>query len=80
MTISELKQKIQNEVVSFQFQKKDGTIRDARGTTKMEIIPEENHPTGGAKTLSDDVVRFYDMDKGEWRSFRIENFIGEING
>jgi hypothetical protein len=75
MTIEELKKEMQNGVVEFQFIKKDGSIRNAKGTTNMGIIPEENHPTGTDKPLSDNVVRFYDVEKSEWRSFCIANYI-----
>ena len=75
MTIEELKKEMRIGVVEFQFTKKDGSIRSAKGTTNMGIIPEENHPTGTDNTLSDSVVRFFDVEKSEWRSFCSTNYI-----
>ena len=43
---AELRLALQNGVVSFAFQKKDGSLRIALGTTNLGIIPQESHPTG----------------------------------
>lgn len=77
-TIEELKKEMCERVVNFSFYKKDGSIREANGTTNLNIIPEENHPKGTDKILSNEVVRFFDVDKDEWRSFKKVYFI-DIN-
>ena len=60
----------QSIVVSFT--KKDGTERVMNCTRSLTLIPEESHPkTGSADTESS--IRAFDLDKGEWRSFIIEN-------
>lgn len=70
----DLKKKLHEGVVSFTFKKKDGTTRTAKGTTKMDLIPEEKRPV--EKTIDPNVVQgetsfqtYYDIDKQAWRSF-----------
>ena len=46
MNIPELKKALNEGVVLFQFQKIDGSLRDARGTTCPELIPTDNMPKG----------------------------------
>ena len=53
--------------------KKNGEERIAHGTLNVNIMGEENEPKGNDKTLSDDVIRYYDLDSDGWRSFIIEN-------
>lgn len=62
--------------VKFQFTKKNGKTRDARGTTNLGLIPEANHPKGTGYTEPDDTVRFFDLDKNAWRSLCWDSFIG----
>lgn len=79
MTLKELKEKMQNEAVPFRYTKKDGTIRDAIGTTDLHLIRtafgEEYLPKGTAENIPTDVTRYFDCDVMEWRSFRNELYI-----
>ena len=77
MDINDLRKALNEGVVLFQFQKKDGTLRDARGTTCPDLIPSDNMPKG--KRTSEQqaafmrqTVAFYDIDKKAWRSMRID--------
>ena len=63
----ELKRKLRSGVVQFAFKKLDGTLRTAVGTTDLTTIPIESHPKGTGIT-SDKSVRFFDIEKREWRS------------
>jgi hypothetical protein len=76
-TVEDLKAAMQEGVVEFSFMKKDGTIRVANGTTKLELIPEENHPVMDSPTRkkNDEQVCYYDVDKDAWRSFVCDSFI-----
>lgn len=69
-----------NKEVDFTFKKKDGTLREAKGTTEISIL-ENNYavPSGTGNVTPIDVVKFFDIDKLEWRSARIES-ITSING
>lgn len=64
----ELNKKLQQGYVDFAYRKKDGSLRIATGTTKIESIPEEDHPTGtGAEKTG--VKSYYDSNVQGWRSF-----------
>lgn len=52
--------------VKFSYSKLDGTVREARGTTNLELVPEEWKPTGG--TLAHTGTAYFDLDIQEWRS------------
>ena len=71
----EVQEALRNGVVTIVFRKKDGTERVMLGTTKMDSIPEEHHPVGTHKALSNEVCRCFDTEKGEWRSFRWDSVI-----
>ena len=51
---------------SFSFVKKDGTVRNAIGTTDLGLIPSDFHPKGYGS--SDKVITFFDLEKTSWRS------------
>ena len=83
--------KLQSGTYRFSYLKTDGTIREARGTLCMDLIPEDKRPkginsealngTGGALNRAEPaagVFTYYDLDAAGWRSFRLDNFIGFV--
>lgn len=72
--IKELKERLHNGEVTFEYKKKDGTIRTARGTLNGGMIPSENWPKQ-APTSAPDNVRYWDLDSEGWRSFIPDNFV-----
>ena len=72
--INELKDRLKNGEVSFTYRKKDGSTRTARGTTKLDIVPEHHQPKGGFSD-TDNVCRYFDLNSEGWRSFIIENLV-----
>ena len=79
----DVRTKLSTGVWRFSYFKKEGSIRQARGTLCMDLIPEEHHP----KSLSSapDVrpenygtFNYYDLDAAGWRSFRLDLFIGFV--
>ena len=77
MNIQDLKKALYEGVVLFEFVKKDGSIRHARGTTCRDLVPTDNMPqnkrTPQQQALYDrQTVAFYDIDKKGWRSMRID--------
>ena len=77
MNIHDLRTALHEGVVLFEFIKKDGTLRHARGTTCPDLVPTVNTPKGKRKPevqalYERQVVTFYDIDKKEWRSMRID--------
>ena len=65
---------------TFSFFKKDGSIREARGTLFFPLIPADKHPKGENEKMRkcENAFSFFDLDKQEWRSFDITNFIGFV--
>jgi len=64
------------------FNKVNGERRDMRGTLQESMIPDtKDHGTtndlntGHIRDVNPSVVVVYDLDKNDWRSFRIENLI-----
>lgn len=54
------------EKAYFEYVKKDGTIRKAYGTLQYTFIPEDKQPKDSEYESVN--VRFFDLEKGEWRS------------
>ena len=74
---------LQKQPITITFVKADGTLRDMRCTLDWERIPADKHP--GQSTLDGIVreskqrkepdphsLRVFDLEKGEWRSFRFD--------
>ena len=73
--VNDLKQMLHEGIVSFEFIKKDGSVRQAKGTLVAEHLPalKENDKS---RKPSENVVVYFDMDKKSWRSFVKESFVG----
>ena len=75
---------LQKQAVTVTFVKADGTLRDMKCTLNFDSIPLDRHPKGTASLTFPDVastpdrksdphsIAVFDLDKGEWRSFRFE--------
>ena len=76
MDTNELRKALNEGVVLFDFIKKDGTLRHARGTTCPDLIPTDNMPQNKRTpeqqaAFHRQTVAFYDIDKKSWRSMQI---------
>jgi hypothetical protein len=60
-----LKKKLNLGNFNFIYEKLDGTMRSACGTTNSDLIPENKLPKGG-KSVSG--VSYFDLDLNDWRS------------
>ena len=66
-------------IVTFSFWKKDGSIREAKGTTHPLLIPLDKRPKGEkAVSIQFSAIPFFDLEKQDWRSFNITHFIGFV--
>lgn len=75
------KEAIKNDVVKFVFVKKDGSLRYAAGTTNLNDVPVDMHPTGTMSYNNDLVQRYYDLNSNGWRSFILENLLwSDVDG
>lgn len=70
-----LEEKLSKGEVNFSYEKLDGSTRKVRGTTNVELIPEEWRPTGGS--LSHTGTAYFDLDLQEWRS--ISSVVSKVN-
>ena len=75
VNINDFKNALHKGVVNFKYKKKNGEIRDAKGTLNVEIMGEENTPKGTGYDIVDTNIRYYDLNSEGWRSFIVENLI-----
>lgn len=63
---------MKDRIVKFYFLKVDGTVREAYGTLRRELVPE----TGKSDKAKNDTVQcYYDTERQSWRSFKKANLI-----
>lgn len=65
-----LTKRMSSGVVSFCYEKADGTLRKAKGTLK-----EVQHLIKGIGIATYSTVRYFDVEADSFRSFKIENLI-----
>lgn len=80
LVITNLLDKLRQGPVEVDFYKGDGTLRHMRATLKEDLLPP-NPIAYSPATKSHDPhqVRVFDLDKREWRSFRLERLV-KVNG
>lgn len=71
----QIKEDLKQGVVHFQYEKADGTIRDAHGTLLERCIPDDMLPNGTVKTVDENSVRYFDMEAHGWRTFKKDKLI-----
>ena len=71
MMIEQLKEKLANGVAHFIFIKKDGTVREAWGTTNPSFAQRHINGNGVSRELFK-TTAYFDIEKGAWRSLRWE--------
>jgi hypothetical protein len=93
MNIDKFKQLLREDVVNFSFVKKDGTIREARGTTNPKYLPKKDQAV--AKFLVTDVeystksesdlvipkkfkIDVYQSDVDEWGADAMDNVVESV--
>ena len=74
MTRDEMVTELRARTCRVIFTKVNGEERDMQCTLNVEFIPEAKQPKG-TKEYADDVIRAFDVNKQEFRSFRVENVI-----
>lgn len=74
-----LESKMLEQAVKFQFRKKDGSIRDAVGTRKRELMVQEDgkvwEPVGAQKPECPTTLGFWDLEKKAWRCLIVSNLV-----
>lgn len=67
-----LKNEMKNKIVKFYFSKVDGSIREAFGTLKAELLPETK---GADRKPNDTTQTYFDTEKQEFRCFKKANLV-----
>jgi hypothetical protein len=73
--VNELKEMLKKDIIEFEFIKKDGSVRTAKGTLMAEHLPAPKADSKPHKQ-NDNVLVYFDLDKQSWRSFVKESFVG----
>ena len=63
---------MRSRIVKFYYQKVDGSIREAYGTLKSDLIPETK---GDERKRNDTVQAYFDTEKQEYRCFKRLNLV-----
>ena len=74
MMIENLKEKLRNGVAHFIFVKKNGEVREAFGTTNAAVAAKYTNGNGISREHFK-TTAYFDIEKGEWRSFRWESIV-----
>lgn len=74
MLIDLLKAKLAGGIAHFIFKKKDGSIREAWGTTQSHLAKAKTNGRGVSREAYK-TTAYFDVECGGWRSFRWENLI-----
>ena len=74
MMIESLKEKLRNGVAHFLYIKKDGTIREAWGTTNATLAYKYTNGKGVCREIYS-TTAYFDIEKSSWRSFRWESIV-----
>ena len=72
--VEALKDKMKNGIAHFVFQKKDGSLREAWGTTNRSLAEKYINGNGVTREAFA-TTAFFDVEVGNWRSFRWENLV-----
>jgi|SaaInl5LU_22_DNA_1037371.scaffolds.fasta_scaffold380004_1 hypothetical protein len=75
MTRDEMINVLRTQTARVVFTKIDGDTRDMMCTLGEEFIPEDKRPKGTGRVPPESVIRAYDVNKQEWRAFRVENVV-----
>lgn len=67
----QLKELLQNNVVTVVFEKTDGTERTMRSTLQSSYLPQFLAEHDGQRQENPDVLAVWDVDNQGWRSFRV---------
>lgn len=78
MTRDDMINELRNRPCRVIFRKVNGEERDMMCTLNEEYMPENSVDTNSDKQsrgYSDDTIRVIDINKGDWRSFRVDSVI-----
>jgi hypothetical protein len=75
--LTEFGKMLREGIVEFEFIKKDGSVRSAKGTLVAEHLPAPKADSDGtSRKPNENVMVYFDMEKQSFRSFVKESFVG----
>lgn len=74
MMIDGLKRQMGDGIAHFMYQKKNGELREAWGTTNRSLVQKHVNGNGDSRERYA-TTAYFDVEKGNWRSFRWENIV-----
>lgn len=75
--LTEFSNMLHEGIVEFEFIKKDGSVRSAKGTLVAEHLPAPKADSDGtSRKTNENVMVYFDMEKKAFRSFVKESFVG----
>ena len=76
-SLESFQEMLRNGIVDFEFVKKDGTVRQAKGTLVAEHLPAPKADSDApARKTNENVLVYFDMEKQSFRSFVKSSFVG----
>lgn len=60
------------------FTKVNGEVRSMKATLYGKMIPPEKFPDGSRSYANKEVIRCFDLEKQDWRQFRVDAVIDFI--
>lgn len=74
-TREQMIEELQERTCRVIFKKVNGEERDMLCTLNMDSIPEEKRPANPGTKYNEAVIRAFDVDMQEFRSFRVDNIV-----
>ena len=83
LTRNDLVERLTKGKVNLQFTKTNGELRSMNCTLNSDMIPnkpEQKDPTKelSGRKVNENVVSVWDLDKNDWRSFRVDSIISVV--
>ena len=79
-SLDEFSNMLKEGIVDFEFIKKDGTVRSAKGTLEPSLLPppkpEGDSEVAAPRKKNENVFVYYDLEKNSFRSFVKASFLG----
>ena len=76
-SLEEFSKMLHEGIVDFEFIKKDGSVRQAKGTLVAEHLPAPKADSDApARKTNENVLVYFDMEKQSFRSFVKSSFVG----
>ena len=74
-----LESKMLEQAVKFSYKKKDGTVRQAVGTLRRDLMKLKDgslwEPKGDPKPESAEKIDYFDIEAQWWRQFSVQNLV-----